>query len=105
MHLGRLTLLDQRSDLGTSGRFRSIDLAHANSIKPVEPDTTMKRPLAKHEVHARAINAEPWQPMRGMVKRRCERCAYWFATPRHRPAACCPDCELVAVDDTQNSRR
>ena len=64
----------------------------------------MKRPLAKHEVQARAINAEPWQPMAGMVKRRCERCAYWFATPRPKPAAWCPDCELLAVR-TENSRR
>ena len=42
---------------------------------------------------ARAINAEPWKPLRGMTKRRCLACWYWFAAPMGTPRrAYCPDC-------------
>lgn len=54
----------------------------------------MKRPASTHEVYARAVNAEPWRPMRGMRKVLCERCGYWFARPRDSAAEWCPDCEL-----------
>jgi hypothetical protein len=43
---------------------------------------------------ARAINAEPWEPMPGMVKRQCPGCRYWFAA---RPASLEPRC-LDCVD-------
>ena len=33
------------------------------------------------EATARAINAEPWEPMAGMVKRQCPQCRYFFAAP------------------------
>ncbi len=33
------------------------------------------------EAEARAINAEPWEPPPGMVKKRCSRCSYLFAVP------------------------
>ena len=49
-----------------------------------------------NEVTARAINAEPWEPLPGMVKRRCEDCGYWFAVRPERSAACCPDCQAGA---------
>jgi hypothetical protein len=42
---------------------------------------------------ARAINSEPWQPLPGMVKLRCQLCAYWFAT-RDADVPYCPDCEI-----------
>ena len=32
------------------------------------------------EAEARAINAEPWEPMAGMMKRQCPRCRYFFAS-------------------------
>lgn len=50
------------------------------------------RDQATDEEEARAINAEPWEPMPGMVKRRCDWCLYWFAAPvlGHEPR--CPDC-------------
>ena len=31
------------------------------------------------EATARAINAQPWDPLPGMLKRRCLRCRYVFA--------------------------
>jgi hypothetical protein len=50
----------------------------------------MDEPLG--EATARAINAEPWQPMPGMVKRQCPECRYWFATWPQREQERCPDC-------------
>jgi hypothetical protein len=43
------------------------------------------------EAQARIINAQPWEPLPGMVKRRCSRCSYWFAT-RDPATERCPDC-------------
>jgi hypothetical protein len=31
------------------------------------------------EATTRAINAQPWEPLSGMVKKRCSRCRYLFA--------------------------
>ena len=36
------------------------------------------RPASELEAEARAINATDWQPLPGMVKRRCLRCRYLF---------------------------
>jgi hypothetical protein len=46
------------------------------------------------EAIARAINAQPWEPMPGMVKTRCSQCRYWFAVLVTEVAATsrCPDC-------------
>jgi len=44
------------------------------------------------EAEARAVNAEPWEPLPGMVKQRCEGCRYLFATPADCEAPRCPDC-------------
>jgi hypothetical protein len=30
------------------------------------------------ETQARAVNAQPWEPMPGMTKRQCPECRYWF---------------------------
>jgi hypothetical protein len=43
------------------------------------------------EARARAINAEPWEPLPGMIKLRCRDCGYWFAAPA-AGAKRCPDC-------------
>jgi hypothetical protein len=41
-----------------------------------------RKPAAEEaEAEARAINAELWEPMAGMVKRQCPRCRYFFASP------------------------
>jgi hypothetical protein len=41
---------------------------------------------------ARAANAEPWEPMPGMVKRECPECRYLFAAPVDSAERRCPDC-------------
>ena len=41
---------------------------------------------------ARTINEQPWQPPAGMSKRRCEACAFWFAS--REGATLCPDCAI-----------
>lgn len=45
--------------------------------------------LPPEEARAREINEQPWDPLPGMHKRRCEECQYWFASSG---AARCPDC-------------
>ena len=51
--------------------------------------------FAGEEAAARAVNAEPWEPMPGMVKRQCDRCAYWFAAdPANSAPYYCPDCVI-----------
>jgi hypothetical protein len=49
--------------------------------------------LEHEEASARRINAQPWEPLPGMVKRRCGRCRYWFAA-KDVGADRCPDCEI-----------
>ena len=46
------------------------------------------------ETLARTVNAEPWEPLPGMVKRRCLRCGYFFAVKAGlaERTATCPDC-------------
>ena len=46
------------------------------------------------EARTRAINAEPWEPLPGMVKRRCSRCHYFFAVliAEAEATSRCPDC-------------
>ncbi len=48
--------------------------------------------MTEAEVAARAINAEPWEPLPGMVKRQCPWCRYFFDTPADAPTGLCPDC-------------
>ena len=38
------------------------------------------------------LNAEPWEPLPGMVKRRCPWCRYLFAAPVDSEELRCPDC-------------
>jgi hypothetical protein len=53
-----------------------------------------KPETADAEALARAVNAEPWEPLPGMVKRRCLRCGYLFAVKagEAQTTATCPDC-------------
>ena len=48
--------------------------------------------MKDEEADARTINAGPWEPLPGMVKRQCQECGYFFATPEEAPTALCPDC-------------
>ena len=51
------------------------------------------------EADARAINAEPWDPPPGMVKRECPHCRYFFAALSIEPEAVlrCPDCAAAGT--------
>ena len=49
--------------------------------------------MTDEEADARAVNAEPWEPMPGMVKLHCSTCGYWFAAPA-ADTANCPDCTI-----------
>jgi hypothetical protein len=62
-----------------------------------------KRTGWENEATTRAINAEPWEPMPGMVKRQCPDCRYWFAAPANR-AALEPRC-LDCVEKLPRGRR
>jgi hypothetical protein len=59
---------------------------------------------------ARAINAEPWEPLPGMVKLRCTDCHYWFAS-RDVAAERCADCcailqrRRLALEVVRNATR
>jgi hypothetical protein len=52
------------------------------------------RPAWELEAEARAINATDWQPLRGMMKKQCSQCRYWFAVPiaEAEVTSRCPDC-------------
>ena len=49
--------------------------------------------MTDEEAAARAVNAEPWEPLHGMVKLRCAVCDYWFAAPTAEVETC-PDCAI-----------
>ena len=61
--------------------------------------TERVKPAWELEQEARAINAEPWESMPGMVKKRCSRCSFWFAVPVTEAEATsrCPDCVGVST--------
>ena len=49
-------------------------------------------PTSAPEAEGRAINAGPWEPLPGMVKRQCPMCRYFFAAPTGSNELRCPDC-------------
>jgi len=65
--------------------------------------TDKVRPAAELELEARAINATDWQPMPGMVKKRCSRCHFWFAVPgtAAETTSRCPDCAALGTRPTK----
>jgi hypothetical protein len=48
--------------------------------------------IADAEAAARPVNAEPWEPMPGMVKRQCPECRFLFAARASGQEPRCPDC-------------
>jgi len=48
--------------------------------------------MTDEEAAARAVNAEPWEPLPGMVKRQCPECRYFFAAPAASAVPLCPAC-------------
>jgi hypothetical protein len=62
---------------------------------PEEADTEDELQSAwELEQEARAVNAADWEPLPGMVKKRCLRCHYFFAVTiaEAEVTATCPDC-------------
>ena len=55
------------------------------------------RGAAEAEAAARAINAEPWEPIAGLVKRQCPQCRYWFAVPPESAERRCLDCARLGT--------
>ena len=53
------------------------------------------------EAAVRVVNAEPWEPLPGMVKRECPECRYFFAVPASSQELRCQDC----VDKLPRGRR
>jgi len=49
------------------------------------------------EAAARAINAAPWEPIVGLVKRQCPQCRYFFAAPADSPERRCLDCAALGT--------
>jgi hypothetical protein len=49
------------------------------------------------EAEARAVNAEPWEPMLGMVKRQCPQCRYFFASPVESTERRCANCAALGT--------
>jgi hypothetical protein len=59
------------------------------------------------EATARAINAQPWEPLPRMLKRRCLRCRYVFAVRLEvaEATATCPDCAPSQTRRRSNNSR
>ena len=86
----------------TCPRVKSYLQQPVRTGKPKEEDALNKRRREKAALRAgglehaeasvRAINAEPWEPMPGMVKRQCPECRYFFASLPAAEDPRCPDC-------------
>jgi hypothetical protein len=55
-------------------------------------EAVLRGGLAGEEAAARAVNAEPWDPLPGMVNTQCSECRYFFAAPVTATTLLCPDC-------------
>ena len=55
------------------------------------------------EQDARKLNAEPWEPPPGMVKKQCSWCRYYFAVPvdEAEVTSRCPDCAGLGTRPTR----
>jgi hypothetical protein len=55
--------------------------------------------MEDEEADTRAINAQPWEPPPGMVKRQCPHCRCFFAAPATEPETglLCPDCAAAGT--------
>jgi hypothetical protein len=49
------------------------------------------------EAEARAINTGLWEPMPDMVKRKCPRCRYFFASPADSTEPRCVNCASLGT--------
>jgi hypothetical protein len=55
--------------------------------------------MEDEQADARAVNAQPWEPPPGMIKRQCPECRYFFAARPIEPEAMllCPDCAAAGT--------
>jgi hypothetical protein len=60
--------------------------------KRLPGEAVLRDGLASEEATTRAINAEPWEPLPGMVRQQCPECRYFFAAPIAGETLLCPDC-------------
>jgi hypothetical protein len=63
-------------------------------------EAVLRGGLASEEASARAINAQPWEPLPGMTKAQCAACRYFFAAPVAATTLLCPDCAGVGTRPT-----
>ena len=92
-HIGNTAMVDAaKGEVPRSTRFQPADRLRGE-----------KRQVMDEEAAPRAINAQPWEPPPGMVKRQCPHCRYFFAAPSTEPEAVlrCPDC---AAEGTRPQR-
>jgi hypothetical protein len=65
------------------------------------------KPAWELEQEARATNAQPWEPLSGMVKKRCLKCLYLFAVrlEEAETTSTCPDCAPSQTGSGRTIRR
>ena len=64
-------------------------------------EAVLRGGFSSAEAAVRVVNAEPWEPLPGMVKRECPECRYFFAVPASSQELRCQDC----VDKLPRGRR
>jgi hypothetical protein len=76
----------------------NADIAERLGITP-EAAKSRRIRLGATNLRARHIqgdtaerNDEPWQPLPGMVKRRCTGCTLWYAARVGKTGSMCPEC-------------
>ena len=57
------------------------------------------------ETSSRAVNAQPWDPPPGMLKRQCPECRYWFAADPRTESAAARTAPASAAGPRQRTRR
>jgi hypothetical protein len=61
--------------------------------------------MKDEEADSRAINAQPWEPLPGMLKRQCPECRYYFAAPIVAAAALAGGMSLKRKDRRPSRER
>jgi hypothetical protein len=89
---------DKAASAGGNGGIAALDVGRYAGFKGEGGDGMPRKPAAAEaEAEARAINAKPWEPMPDMVKRKCPRCRYFFASPVGSAERRCADCVSVGT--------
>ena len=53
-------------------------------------EAVLRGGFSSAEAAVRVVNAEPWEPLPGMVKRECPECRYFFAACCEQPGTSLP---------------